>query len=98
MEPIMKAKTKTSPAKTSAKRKPAPDAIAMLKADHDKVDAMFKKYEKLKATGDKTKLAHEICKELIVHTELEEQIFYPACTAAGVEEDLMDEAQVEHDG
>jgi len=95
-ENAMKAKTKTSPAKNSAKRNPAPDAIAMLKADHVKVDGMFKKYEK--ATGDKTKLAHEICKELIVHTELEEQIFYPACTAAGVEEDLMDEAQVEHDG
>lgn len=95
----MKSKTKTSPAKKQAKRKSAaPDAVAMLKADHDKVDGMFKKYERLKSTGDKTKLAHEICKELIIHTELEEQIFYPACLEAGVEEDMMDEAQVEHDG
>jgi hypothetical protein len=70
----------------------------MLKADHRKVEEMFEKYEKLKSAGDKAKLAHEICKELIVHTELEEQIFYPACLKAGVEEDMMDEAQVEHDG
>jgi hypothetical protein len=59
---------------------------------------MFDKYEKLSGGAQKAKLAHEICKELIVHTELEEQIFYPACREAGVEEDMMDEAQVEHDG
>lgn len=99
----MKSKTKKPSPKTGAKRAPArkppaKDAIAMLKADHDKVDGMFKKYEKLKSAGDKAKLAHEICKELIVHTELEEQIFYPACSTAGVEEDMLDEAQVEHDG
>lgn len=88
-----------APRKTSAARKAAPaDAIAMLKADHRKVEDMFEKYEKLSGGAQKAKLAHEICKELIVHTELEEQIFYPACREAGVEEDMMDEAQVEHDG
>ncbi len=85
--------------KTSAARKAPPaDAIAMLKADHRKVEGMFEKYEKLSGGAQKARLAHEICKELIVHTELEEQIFYPACREAGVEEDMMDEAQVEHDG
>jgi hypothetical protein len=93
------AKRRSTPArKTSTARKAAPDAIAMLKADHRKVEDMFDKYEKLSGGAQKAKLAHEICKELIVHTELEEQIFYPACREAGVEEDMMDEAQVEHDG
>lgn len=93
------AKRPNSPArKTTARKAAPPDAIAMLKADHRKVEDMFEKYEKLTASAQKAKLAHEICKELIVHTELEEQIFYPACLDAGVEEDMMDEAQVEHDG
>jgi uncharacterized protein YdcH (DUF465 family) len=95
-----KAKTKSQGRAPTVKAK-APagqDAISMLKADHAKVSAMFEKYEKLNGTAQKAKLAHEICKELIVHTELEEKIFYPACLEAGVEEDMMDEAQVEHDG
>jgi hypothetical protein len=101
----MKAKTKKAAppkgrsAKSSRRGKSAGEnAVAMLKADHKKVSGMFAKYEKLKSADQKSTLAHEICKELIVHTELEEQIFYPACRKAGVEEDMMDEAQVEHDG
>jgi hypothetical protein len=99
-EDRMKAKAKAKkPAATAKRNKPAgEDAIALLKADHRKVEGMFDKYEKLKSASDKAKLAHAICKELIIHTELEEQIFYPACLEAGVEEDMMDEAQVEHDG
>ncbi len=95
----MKAKSKTKkPSAAGGAAKNAPDAVAMLKADHKKVSGMFAQYEKLKAAAQKATLAHEICKELIVHTELEEQIFYPACKKAGVEEDMLDEAQVEHDG
>jgi hypothetical protein len=105
----MKAKTKAKTpsasksgnrgkAKPAARKAGGQDAIAMLKADHAKVSGMFAKYEKLGGGAQKAKLAHEICKELIIHTELEEQIFYPACLEAGVEEDMMDEAQVEHDG
>jgi hypothetical protein len=71
------------------------DAIALLKADHRKVEALFEKYEK--SRGKKAEIARQICMELIVHTMIEEEIFYPACRAAGVEEDMMDEAAVEHD-
>jgi hypothetical protein len=39
-----------------------------------------------------------VCQELIAHTALEEEIFYPSCRQSGVEDDAMDEAQVEHDG
>jgi hypothetical protein len=75
---------------------PAQDAIALLKADHRKVEGLFEKYES--ARGRKADLAKQICMELIIHTMIEEEIFYPACREAGVESDMMDEANVEHDG
>ena len=73
------------------------DAIALLKADHRKVEALFEKFEKAKDTKTKKSLATEICTELSVHATIEEEIFYPACKEA-VEEDLSNEAYVEHDG
>ena len=62
---------------------------------------MFKQYDKLgdKAYATKLELARRICKELKVHTQVEEEIFYPATRAALPKQgDLLDEAQVEHDG
>jgi hypothetical protein len=73
------------------------DAVALLKADHRKVEALFAKFEKAKDARTKKALAAEICTELSVHTIIEEEIFYPACREA-VEEDLRTEAYVEHDG
>lgn len=72
------------------------DAIALLKADHRKVAGLFEKYES--ARSRKAEIAHQICLELTIHTLIEEDIFYPACREAGVESDMMDEANVEHDG
>jgi len=72
------------------------DAIALLKADHRKVEELFEKYET--ARGRKAEIAKQICMELTIHTMLEEEIFYPACREAGVDSDMMDEANVEHDG
>jgi hemerythrin HHE cation binding domain-containing protein len=72
------------------------DAIALLKADHDKAQELFKEYESAKGEGRKEKLAKQICLELSIHTQIEEEIFYPACKGA-VEEDLLKEAFVEHD-
>jgi len=74
------------------------DAIALLKADHRKVEGLFAQFEKAKATSRKKALADQICLELSVHTKIEEDIFYPACREDGVDEDLMNEAYVEHDG
>lgn len=73
------------------------DAIALLKADHRKVEDLFDKFEKAKDDEKKKALATEICTELTVHAMIEEEIFYPACREA-VEEDLRTEAYVEHDG
>ena len=72
------------------------DAIALLKDDHRKVEELFEQFEKAKGDGRKEKLALEICKELTIHTMLEEEIFYPACEGK-VEEDLLKESFVEHD-
>ncbi|HEY4162612.1 MAG TPA: hemerythrin domain-containing protein [Dongiaceae bacterium] len=74
------------------------DAVAMLKADHRKVEGLFAKFEKARSESVKKELVEQICSELIVHTTLEEEIFYPTCRSEDVEEDMMDEAQVEHDG
>ena len=74
-----------------------PDAIALLKADHRKVEELFEKFESATGDGSKERIAKQICMELTVHSKIEEEIFYPACKGA-VEEDLIDEAYVEHDG
>ncbi|MES2292691.1 MAG: hemerythrin domain-containing protein [Pseudomonadota bacterium] len=73
-----------------------PDAVSLLKADHRKVEDLFEKYKSARAK--KADIAKQICLELTVHTMIEEEIFYPACREAGVESDMMDEANVEHDG
>jgi hemerythrin superfamily protein len=72
------------------------DAIALLKADHRKVEELFEQFEKARGDDRKQKLALEICKELTIHTILEEEIFYPACEGK-VEDDLLKESVVEHD-
>jgi hypothetical protein len=74
-----------------------PDAVALLKADHRKVEELFGQFDAAKRDGKKKALAEQICLELTVHTKIEEDIFYPACEGA-VEEDLLKEAYVEHDG
>jgi hemerythrin superfamily protein len=78
------------------------DAIALLTADHAKVKKLFKEFEDLKeedgSAEDKSVLVTRICNELKVHTEIEEEIFYPAVRKAIDDSDLMDEALVEHAG
>jgi hemerythrin superfamily protein len=73
------------------------DAIALLKADHRKVEGLFEQFEKAGGSASKEKLARQICTELKVHTMIEEEIFYPAFRGK-IEDDMLDEAYVEHDG
>jgi hemerythrin-like domain-containing protein len=73
--------------------------IAMLKADHKKVKKAFKDFEKMDPEEDPQgcqALVEQTLAEIEVHAELEEQIFYPAARGAVKEEDLIDEAEVEH--
>jgi len=73
------------------------DAIALLKQDHRNVEELFGQFENASGDGRKQKLARQICLELSVHATIEEEIFYPACEGK-VDEDLLKEAYVEHDG
>jgi hemerythrin superfamily protein len=75
------------------------DAIDMLKQDHDKVEKAFKDFEKMDRQDAQAcrALIQEVCGDLKVHTTLEEEVFYPAVREAIEDEDLMNEAAVEHE-
>jgi hemerythrin-like domain-containing protein len=75
------------------------EAIKMLKDDHDRVEKSFKEFEKLDREDTETlrQLVATTCEELKVHTTLEEEIFYPAVREAIDDEDIMNEAAVEHE-
>lgn len=78
------------------------DACTLLDADHRKVKTLFKDFQEVATSKAKTAaakrraLADQICLELTVHAQIEEEIFYPALRAAIKEEDLLNEAEVEH--
>jgi hemerythrin superfamily protein len=78
------------------------DAVTLLTADHAKVKKLFAEFEDLKegagSAEDKSALVTQICNELKVHAQIEEEIFYPAVRRAIDDGDLMDEALVEHAG
>jgi len=91
----------TKDATPSSRRSPKRDAVALLKADHKEVKALFQDYQALvdaEADGDeRQQLAERICALLTVHATVEEELFYPpAREALGEDADLMDEADVEH--
>ena len=75
------------------------DAITLLTEDHEHVKSLFEQYEELgeRAHASKQKLALQICTELTKHATAEEEIFYPAVREASKDnEDIIDEATVEH--
>jgi hemerythrin superfamily protein len=78
------------------------DACDLLDADHRNVKKLFKDYEELidsrgrNSAQGKMDLARQICMELTVHAQIEEEIFYPAVREAIKDTDLLDEAEVEH--
>lgn len=80
----------------------ATDALGLLSADHVKVRALFREFDSLKGKDDedrrKTELVDDICYQLTVHTMIEEEIFYPALRGAIGDDELLDEADVEHAG
>ena len=87
-----------------AQRKPAQserqqDAISLLTEDHQQVKKMFQQFDKLKddEEDEKEELARKICAALTAHAAVEEEIFYPAVRAAIDDDDLMNEAEVEHE-
>jgi hypothetical protein len=78
------------------------DALSLLKQDHDMVDEMFRKYDRMKHGDErKSELRERIVDEIRVHAQVEEEIFYPALENAAdegsKEAELIHEAHVEHD-
>ena len=86
---------KTGRTRRTGRRDPL--AAKLLKQDHREVEGWFDEYEQLDADAEKLELFNQIALALKVHTKLEEEIFY-AEERGSVEDDLLDEAQVEHDG
>lgn len=72
------------------------DGLQLLTADHRKVEGLFAAFEKASGASAKEKLVKEICTELKIHAQIEEEIYYPAIRGK-VEEADLDEAYVEHD-
>jgi hypothetical protein len=90
-------KSHAKPRKTRRSGVRDPLAIALLKKDHREVAHMFDEYEQLQDEGEKLTLFNKIALALKVHTQIEEEIFYPE-ERGEVEDDMLDEAYVEHDG
>jgi hemerythrin-like domain-containing protein len=79
-----------------------PDALALLRADHQQLRLLFAHCERLRGLEDEeetlAELVDDLCDALIVHTMLEEELFYPALRAASGDDELFDDAELEHAG
>jgi hemerythrin-like domain-containing protein len=78
------------------------DALVILQADHDHLRKLFAEFQRHIGRNDedmaaKEAIVREACDLLEIHTQLEEEIFYPAIRKALGETQLMDEAKIEHD-
>jgi hemerythrin superfamily protein len=88
---------RAAPQQLKAPRKAAGnDALKLLHSDHEQVQGLFEQFEKARTADRKERLAAQICAELKVHAQIEEEIFYPAARRALKSGDLLDEATVEH--
>ncbi|HTF97888.1 MAG TPA: hemerythrin domain-containing protein [Cellvibrio sp.] len=75
----------------------AQDATKLLRADHKLVSSLFAQYESARSAEKKKALIEQICQELLVHAQIEEEIFYPTVKDALNDKELVPEARVEHE-
>ena len=86
-----------SPDRKKETQAASPSAIDLLEQDHREVEEWFDEYDELKEDdARKAELAQKICLALKVHAQIEEEIFYPQAREATKDNDLIDEAVVEH--
>jgi hemerythrin superfamily protein len=79
----------------------ATDAIALLKADHRTVDGLFKQFEETgeRALKKRQALVTKMLRELVTHTHIEEEVFYPFVRSLSKKlNDEVLEALEEHHG
>lgn len=91
-KPASKAPSK----RTASAKSRTPDAVSLLRADHKLVNDLFEQFEKARSSAKKRQLVQQICLELTVHAQIEEEIFYPEVQAALKDKELVPEAKVEH--
>jgi hemerythrin superfamily protein len=74
----------------------AQDAIALLEADHHRVEELFSEYKSSADPAAKMNLAQIICMELTLHAMVEEEIFYPEFARVTGDEQMLEHALKEH--
>lgn len=74
---------------------PASDAIALLEADHRRIEVLFDAYDRAEP-AERQAIASAVCAALRIHARIEEELFYPAMSEATGALDLLAEARVEH--
>jgi hemerythrin superfamily protein len=91
-------KSASSRAKSTTKKAAAvqKDAIQLLKADHREVERLFKQFHDARGEERRMQLCERICMELMVHTEIEEEIFYPTCREFLKDDEIINESLIEH--
>jgi hemerythrin-like domain-containing protein len=91
-------KSSRSQAASRKKEQQQVNAFDLLEQDHREVEEWFVEYDELKDKDEdrKGELAEKICLALKVHSQIEEEIFYPRAREATKDDDLIDEAIVEH--
>jgi hemerythrin superfamily protein len=72
------------------------DAVTLLKADHQQVKQWFAQFSKARERARQQRLARDICQALRLHTNIEEEIFYPAFLEATNNKEIHHQAEVEH--
>ena len=91
--------TRSRPGTTTGSRA-LPKLLKDLKADHARVKKAYQEFKKLDVDENPDEceaLVRQVLSELTVHATLEEEILYPAAREVLDEDDLLDEALVEHE-
>jgi hemerythrin superfamily protein len=93
--PTTKRKSATKTRKSSSSTSTM-DALELLIHDHEEVKKLFTQFEKSRDEAKQHQLAQQVCLELTVHTQLEEQSFYPEARTVPEMEDMIMESLEEH--
>ncbi len=73
------------------------DALELLSEDHKEIQDIFREFDDRSEPAEKRRLLRRLTAALTVHTELEEELFYPAMRESLSDSGMIDEAEVEHE-
>jgi hemerythrin superfamily protein len=89
----------TTAAKSATADSPPADAVDLLTADHQKVESLFQEFSELDSSGApikaKAEVVREICSELAIHEQVENEVFFPAVRDVLRKEDVFKDAIIE---